>query len=129
MCAETARVLDAHFRGDPQRPGAPSIVSFHGGNGIGDELNGFLVSLTAALATRRRLEVAPQETSYLSVGFTSPFDLRYTGGNEVLRLVPHAIRTFLDFTAGCRGDISSGGSSGSGSGGGSGGGKQQQQQQ
>ena len=55
-----------------------------GTGGLGDQLNGFLMSATIALLTRRRLELAPSATGYVQAGFTLPFDARFTGSAELL---------------------------------------------
>ena len=84
-CSAVIAILDAHFNSHIQQRRADSrrFVSFHGGNGVGDEVNGFLLSLVASLVRGRRLEIAPQSTSYLSA-FEPPFDLNYTGPLDAL---------------------------------------------
>ena len=99
-CAAVARLLDAHFLGPSQQRDRPTIVSHHGGSGLGDEINGWLISLVAALVSGRRFEVAPQATSYLFTGFSSRFDLNFTGGFE-LELIPRALLSFVAATGEC----------------------------
>ena len=103
-CSAVASILDAHFNSPTQqrRDGTRTrtFVSFHGGNGVGDEVNGFLLSLVASLVRGRRLEIAPQPTSYLSA-FAPTFDLNYTGPADALEAVPRAIRSFANVTTEC----------------------------
>ena len=101
-CSAVIAILDAHFNSHIQQRRADSrrFVSFHGGNGVGDEVNGFLLSLVASLVRGRRLEIAPQSTSYLSA-FEPPFDLNYTGPLDALEAVPRVVRSFANETTEC----------------------------
>ena len=50
-CSAVSRLLEMHFNGTAQRRGARTVVSFHGGNGVGDEVNGLLLALVASMDT------------------------------------------------------------------------------
>lgn len=101
-CSAVASLLDAHFLSSSQQVGRSTLVAFHGGNGLGDEVEGFLIALVTAMATGRRLEIARQASSYLSSGFVgNGFDLSYTGDQRYLDLVQPAINAFDNVTVHC----------------------------
>ena len=76
-------MLDAHAAG-PQQSSRESVVVLVSPAGLGDQISGFLACAVAAIASGRRLEIAPQRRSYLDVGFTLPFNSTYTGAPEWL---------------------------------------------
>ena len=72
--------LDAHAASEWQRnPRSPAIVLVGEEQGLADQLNTFLLAAVLAIASRRRLEVIPSNTSYVHVGFKLPFDTSYHG--------------------------------------------------
>ena len=87
LCSPIAALLDAHAA-SAQARGRTSILvhverPFKPG-GVGDQFAGLLGSIALAVATGRRLELAPQSTSYLRLGFNFPFDTDYTGAQSWL---------------------------------------------
>ena len=82
-CEPITQVLDAHAAG-PQQSSRESVVVLVSPAGLGDQISGFLACAVAAIASGRRLEIAPQRRSYLDVGFTLPFNSTYTGAPEWL---------------------------------------------
>ena len=107
-CALFWSKLDSHFRGPAQRrgPNARTLVHYHPALGFGDEMSGFLASVAVAVASQRRLEIAPLNgSSYLSAGFISaqaaPHDFEYTGSTKALTLVPRIISGFESMVRNC----------------------------
>ena len=87
LCSPIAALLDAHTA-SAQAMSRTSILvhverPFKPG-GVGDQFAGLLGSIALAVATGRRLELAPQSTSYLRLGFNFPFDTDYTGAQSWL---------------------------------------------
>lgn len=98
-CAPIISLLDAHVRGSQQRskPGGRTLVHVVRSMkrpGLGDQLTAFLGSMALAVATGRRLEIAPQPFSYVHVAFQLPFDTNYSGDTSWLlaSLSPSALR-------------------------------------
>lgn len=103
-CASLVHKLDGHFKSRAQQrtSTARTIVHYHPDMGFGDEMGGFLGAMTIAVATNRRLEIAPLlHSSYLSVGFLSPFDFEYTGDPWMLSVVPVAVDGFQSMLDNC----------------------------
>lgn len=76
------RRIDAHVAAAQQRSNNRTLVLVNFG-GVGDQLSGLLAAVTVALASGRRLEVAPDmpgSVSYIgSAGFELLIDGAYTG--------------------------------------------------
>ena len=80
-CATIETLLHSHFSSPRQRRGAevPTLVAHGGVSGLGDHAAGFLGAVALAMASGRRLEIGGEESSVLGAGFTSPYDMAYTG--------------------------------------------------
>ena len=93
-CAPITAALDAHFASAQRKSNRRRVIAYFGRlSGIGDQVSGLMSALTIAIASRRRLEVAPEPTSYINHAFSLPFDSRYTGDATSVREIDEWVRT------------------------------------